>query len=92
MTKRLRWFISGTGFGIGASIWVRKKVRAKVAEVTPLALTKATAESLMRFKDLLVQAVGDARIEAVETEATLREEMGLEPKRVLRRAGGTKSR
>ncbi len=81
MTKRLRWFISGTGFGIGATIWVRRKIRDKVAEVTPLALTKATADSVVRFKDLFVKAVGDARIEAVQTEAMLREEMGLESKR-----------
>ncbi len=81
MTKRLRWFISGTGFGIGASIWVRRKIRAKVQEVTPLALTRATADTVVRLKDRVVQAVGDARVETAETEAALRDEMGLDPKR-----------
>jgi len=81
VTKRLRWFISGTGFGIGASIWVRRKIRAKVQEVTPLALTRATADTVVRLKDRVVQAVGDARVETAETEAALRDEMGLDPKR-----------
>ncbi len=81
MAKRLRWFISGTGAGVAISIWVRKRIRQKVEEVTPLALTKATADSVIRLKDRLSAALGDARTEVEETEATLRTQMGLDPRR-----------
>ncbi len=78
MAKRMRWFISGTGFGIGVAMWVRKRIKTRVEEVTPLAVTKATAESVMRFKDRLTDAVREARREAERTEVTLRKEMGLD--------------
>ncbi|NNN19837.1 MAG: hypothetical protein HKL84_08290 [Acidimicrobiaceae bacterium] len=81
MAKRIRWFISGTGFGIGASIWIRKRIKAKVQEVTPLAVGKAAAESVISLKDRFVEAVEVARVETADQEVALREEMGLEPKR-----------
>lgn len=87
MVKRFRWFVSGAGFGVGVSIWTARKIRSKVEEVTPLALTKATADSMMVLKDRLVGAIGDARNEISETEAALREEMGLEQKRKPRPSG-----
>ncbi|TAN23743.1 MAG: hypothetical protein EPN30_07185 [Actinomycetota bacterium] len=81
MVKRLRWFISGTGVGIGASIWAHKKIKAKLEQLTPLAVTRSAVDSALRIKDRFTTAMGDARVEAAVTEAALRKEMGLDPKR-----------
>ncbi len=81
MVKRLRWFISGTGVGIGVSVWAHKKIQAKVQQFTPLAVAKTTVDSVTQVMEKLKIAVGDARIEAAVTESALRDEMGLDPKR-----------
>lgn len=78
MMKRVTWFLTGTGFGVGASIWARRKIRNKVEEITPLAVSRAALVSLTAAKGKIVSAFEDARSEMITTEATLREQMGLE--------------
>lgn len=77
MARRLSWFITGTGFGIGASIWARRKIRSKVQEITPVAVSKAAIDSVSIFKEKFQVALGAAKAEATATEAALRQEMGL---------------
>lgn len=79
--KRLRWFITGASFGVGASIWIRRKIKSKVQEVTPLAVSKAALDSALVLKDRVSEAILDAKNEFEATEADLRREMGLLPKR-----------
>lgn len=74
----------GAGFGVGASFWARRKIKAKVHEITPLAVSKAAIDSVVNIKDRVVIALDEARSEVATTEAELREEMGLLPKRKLR--------
>ncbi len=81
MLKRLRWFISGTGVGIGVSVWAHKKIKAKVQQFTPLAVAKTAVDSATQVMEKLKIAIGDARIEVAATESALRDEMGLDPKR-----------
>lgn len=81
MMKRLRWFITGASFGFGVSIWVRKKIKRKVQEVTPLAVSKAALDSALILKDRVSEALYDAKSEFEATEAELRRDMGLLPKR-----------
>lgn len=76
--KRVTWFLTGTGFGMGASVWARRKIRSKVDEITPLAVSRAALISLFSLKEKIVSAFEDARAEANMTETTLREQMGLE--------------
>lgn len=80
MMKRLRWFVTGASFGVGASIWARKKIRSKVQEVTPLAVSKAALDSALELKERLGEALSDAKSEFKATEDDLRREMGLQPK------------
>lgn len=84
MIKRLSWFAAGTGFGLGASVWVRKKVRSKVQEITPLAVSKAAIDSVSEIKERVVVALDEARNEIAQREIELRKEMGLRPKRKVR--------
>ena len=78
MARRARWFISGTGFGVGLAVWMRKKIKDRVEDVTLLAIAKAAVESIARLTDRIGDAVIDARAEAAQTEASLRKQMGLD--------------
>lgn len=84
MMKRIRWFITGTGFGVSMTLWVRKRIRKKIQEVTPLAVSKMALESAVAVKDRLSDAILEARSEIASTEISLRQEMGLPPKRKVR--------
>ncbi|MCL5077191.1 MAG: hypothetical protein M1288_03630 [Actinobacteria bacterium] len=84
MMKRIRWFITGTGFGVSMTLWVRKKIRNKIQEVTPLAVSKMALDSASAVKDRLSEAILEARSEMASAEISLRQEMGLPPKRKVR--------
>lgn len=82
--KRIRWFITGTGFGVSLTLWVRKRIRNKIQEVTPLAVSKMALDSAGAVKDRLSEAILEARSEIASAETSLRQEMGLPPKRKVR--------
>lgn len=84
MMKRIRWFITGTGFGVSMTLWVRRRIRNKIQEVTPLAVSKMALDSAGVVKDRLNEAISEARSEIASAEASLRAEMGLPPKRKVR--------
>lgn len=79
MIKRLSWFVTGTGFGVAASIWARRKIRAKVNQVRPIAISRALLDSAAASGTRLSAAIAEARNEARSAERVLRKEMGLTP-------------
>jgi len=53
MFKRLRWFVMGTGAGVGGSVWAQRQLREQREKLTPEAVAKAAAR---KAKDQAAQA------------------------------------
>ena len=74
MFKRLRWLILGGVFGVGGSVWVRRRARDLAERYAPVRGTATVVGTARRLSRDLREAWMDGRREMRDTETELREE------------------
>jgi hypothetical protein len=75
MVKRLFWFTSGAGLGLGGAMWVRRRVRRAVARYLPDRVTAEVTTGVRRVGADVREALSEGREAMHHREAELRREL-----------------
>jgi hypothetical protein len=78
MLRRLFWLTVGAGFGFGASFWVTRRVRERIARYTPQRMSSDMAQAVRGFSGDVRAAVSEGReaMRAREVELRAKVEAG----------------
>ena len=92
MIKRLVWFVSGLATGAGAVVVLGKRIRRRVAALTPVRLAEQGVERVRDLTSTLRDAVRDGVDAMRDRERELKDRFGTESGSDRRTDGGDSSK